>query len=420
MQDDRLTALDASFLAADSPAAHVHGGRAANAPHDIDGDVLLTGATGFLGMELLARYLERTDRTILAVVRARGPEEAQARIDAVLELLFGEAGAYRPRVIPIPGDLERDGLGLQPAELELITQRASEVVHCAATVSFAAGLPESRRINVEGTRHVLALANRCAQRGVLRRVVHVSTAYVAGTYEGEFAEDDLWVGQQFRNPYERSKYEAEQLVRQHAPGLPGVTIVRPSIIVGESTTGWTPSFNVLYVPLRGFAQRKLRVLPAERSAPVDVVPVDHVADAIIHLTTEEQKGLSTYHLVAADRATTVARLIELSAKGLHRRPPPVVPPALYRAGYPLLLACSGQRRRTALKRVAPFLPYYTMRVRYRRDLAAQKLDHARLRPPALESYYDRLLGYALHTNWGKQPISRPQTAADSHLAARRA
>jgi long-chain acyl-CoA synthetase len=410
MQRDRLTASDASFLATDGPTAHLHSGWAGNGPHDIDGDVLLTGATGFLGMELLARYLERTDRTILALVRARGPEEAQARIDAVLELLFGEAGAYRPRVIPVPGDLERDGLGLEPAELELITQRASELVHCAATVSFSAGLPESRQINVEGTRHLLALANRCAQRGVLRRLVHVSTAYVAGTYEGEFAEDDLWVGQQFRNPYERSKYEAEQLVRQHAPGLPGVTIVRPSIIVG----------NVLYVPLRGFAQRKLRVLPAERSAPVDVVPVDYVADAIIHLSTEQQQGLSTYHLVAADRATTVARLVELSARGLHRRPPPVVPPALYRAGYPLLLACSGRRRRAALRRVAPFLPYYTMRVRYRRDLAAQKLDPARLRPPALENYYHRLLGYALHANWGKRPLPRPQTAADSHLAAPRA
>jgi nucleoside-diphosphate-sugar epimerase len=289
-------------------------------------------------------------------------------------------------------------------------------VHCAANVSFAAGLAESRQINVGGTSHLLALAKQCAQRTGLRRLLHVSTAYVAGTHDGEFGEHDLWVGQRFRNAYERSKYEAEELVREGARELPAVTIVRPSIIVGESTTGWTPSFNVLYVPLRGFAQRKLRVLPADLSAPVDVVPVDHVADGIIHLAREEQPGLSTYHLVAGDRATTVARLVELSARQLHRRPPQVVPPALYRAAYPLLLACGGRRRRAALRRVSPFLPYYTMRVRYGREVAAQKLDPARLQPPALESYYHRLVDYALESDWSRKPLPRPEVPADRQLA----
>ena len=404
MSVDRRSALDASLVAAESPTA------------TSDGDVLLTGATGFLGMELLARYLEHTDRTVLALVRARDAREAQGRIRGVLELLFGRADGHRDRVIAIPGDLEHDGLGVTHADLETVTDRATEIVHCAATVSFAAGLPESRRINVEGTRNVLALARRCAQAGVLRRLTHVSTAYVAGTHEGEFREADLSVGQRFRNPYERSKYEAEQLVRKDASKLPAVTIVRPSIVVGESTTGWIPSFNVLYVPLRAFAQRKLRVLPASLSAPVDVVPVDHVADAILHLTGADEEGLSTYHLVAGEQATTVARLVELSARHLRRRPPPVVPPAAYRAAYPLLLACSGGRRRAALKRAAPFLPYYTMRVRYRRDRAAQRLEAAGVRPPALESYYGRLLDYALATNWSRQTLPRPQAAADRQLA----
>jgi thioester reductase-like protein len=381
-------------------------------------DVLLTGATGFLGMELLARYLERTDRTIIALVRARGPEEAQVRIAKALELMFGDSDRHRSRLIPVAGDVERDGLGLRRADLELILDRAGEVVHCAATVSFAVGLAESRQINVEGTRHVLALAERLAQKGVLRHFVHVSTAYVAGTHAGEFCEDELDVGQRFRNPYERSKYEAEQVVRRHAQELPSVTIVRPSIIVGESGTGWTPSFNVLYVPLRGFAKRKLRVLPADPSATVDVVPVDHVADAIIHLAgTEQQGGLCTYHVVAGERAATVAQLVELSARRLGRRPPPAVPPTVYRAAYPLLLACAGRRRRAALKRVAPFLPYYTMRVRYRRDRAAGTLDAVGLRPPPLESYYHRLVDYALATNWSRKPLPRPDAVADGSLAA---
>jgi long-chain acyl-CoA synthetase len=371
-----------------------------------DGDVLLTGATGFLGMELLARYLERTGRTVLALVRASDREHAEARIRHALKLLFGRSDAYPGRVIAIPGDIEHDRLGLAPGDLDLVASRATEIMHCAATVSFAAPLAESRRINVEGTRRVLGLAERCGEGGMLRRFGYVSTAYVAGTHAGHFGEADLDVAQGFRNPYERSKYEAEQLVREYAPDLPAVTILRPSIIVGESTTGWTPAFNVLYVPLRAFAQRQLRVLPATGSAPVDVVPADYVADAIIELTRGDEAGVSTYHLVAGEQATTVAELLELSARHLHRPAPPLVPPRLYRAAYPLLAACAGRRRRAALRRSAPFLPYYTMRVRYRRDRAAKRLSPTGIQPPPLESFYPRLSAYATASDWGKRPLPR--------------
>jgi nucleoside-diphosphate-sugar epimerase len=244
---------------------------------------------------------------------------------------------------------------------------------------------------------------------VLRHFVHVSTAYVAGRHRGEFSEEDLQLGQRFRNPYERSKFEAELLVRDQARELPAVTIVRPSIIVGESTTGWTPSFNVLYVPVRAFQQRKLRVLPADPTALVDVVPVDHVADAILHLTDHTAETLSTYHLVAGEQAMTVGKLVELSARHLHRPRPPIVPPAAYRAAHPLLLATARGRRRAALKRAAPFLPYYAMGVRYRRDRAARALDPAGLRPPRLESYYRRLLDYAISSNWSRNPLPRPHS-----------
>ena len=371
-----------------------------------DGDVLLTGATGFLGMELLVRYLERTERTVIAPVRAEDQEQARVRMQRVLETLVGRADAYADRVIAIAADIERDGLGLSRADRDRVGSQATEFVHCAATVSFHAGLEESRQTNVRGTRQVLELAEQCARRGALRRLTHVSTAYVAGTHRGAFGENDLDVGQRFRNPYERSKYEAERLVRTRADALPAVTILRPSIIVGESGTGWTPSFNVLYVPLRAFAQRQLRVLPATPTAPVDVVPVDHVADAAIELAGRDEQGLNTYHLVAGERASSVAELVDLSAQLLHRVPPPIVSPQLYRTVRPVLFACSGGRRRAALRRAGPFLPYYTMNVRYRRDHARRRLDPVGLEPPALQTYYECLLRYAAATEWGRSPLPR--------------
>jgi long-chain acyl-CoA synthetase len=369
-------------------------------------DVLLTGATGFVGMELLARYLDRSERNVIALVRASNREHAAERIGRVLELLYGDADAHPGRVIALPGDVEAPRLGLTRADRELVRAHAREIVHCAATVSFQTPLAESRRINVSGTRSVLELARDCADGGVLERFGHVSTAYVAGAHTGAFGEEDLDVGQRFRNPYERSKFEAEQLVRSYGGQLPAVTILRPSIIVGESTSGWTPAFNVLYVPLRAFAAGKLRVLPALAAAPVDVVPVDYVADGIIALLDDDQPGLRTYHLVAGEQATTVRELIELSAAYLGRPPPPLVSPTLYRASFPLLAAGSGARGRAALRRAQPFLPYYTMRVRYGRARAAERLPAA----PPIAGYYGRLMEYANRARWGRRQLPRPQPA----------
>jgi long-chain acyl-CoA synthetase len=111
----------------------------------------------------------------------------------------------------------------------------------------------------------------------------ISTAYVAGEHTGQFNEDDLDVGQRFRNAYEQSKFEAESLVASRRARLP-ITVLRPSIVVGESDSGWTTSFNVVYWPLRAFSRGAYLALPARREAPVDVVPVDYVADAIFALS----------------------------------------------------------------------------------------------------------------------------------------
>src|SRR5919198_641780 len=221
------------------------------APRGTQGALLLTGATGFVGMEVLARYLERTDRRIYPPVRAGDAAQAEQRLRSALRLILGRGDTYTGGIT-------------------------------AASVSFSLPLPRAREINVAGTRRLLELAEHCRDRGGLRRFSYVSTAYVAGTHAGEFREDQLEVGQDFRNAYERSKFEAEQLVRSYRDRLP-IQIFRPSIVVGERATGWTAAFNVLYAPLKAFARGAYTALPAPRSSPVDVVPVDYVADAVFEL-----------------------------------------------------------------------------------------------------------------------------------------
>src|SRR2546423_11303771 len=115
--------------------------------HERDG-VLLTGATGFLGMELLARYLERTDRTVYTLVRAESEEAADARLRAVLDNRLGDTEAYVHRVVALRGDLCRAGLGLTAARREQLAEAVSDVVHCAASISFDLPLEDARDINV--------------------------------------------------------------------------------------------------------------------------------------------------------------------------------------------------------------------------------------------------------------------------------
>jgi long-chain acyl-CoA synthetase len=305
--------------------------------------VLVTGGTGFVGGYLL----NRLDGERLGLVR-------------------GGASRLPAGVRPVHGDLVAGPLDLPDVRV---------VVHCAASVSFTESLEDARAINVEGTRRVLAAA---AAMPSLERFVHVSTAYVGGTHAGEFREGDHDVGQGFRNTYEQTKHEAEYLVR--ASGLP-FRVVRPSIVVGESTTGWTSSFNVLYPPLHALARGLARRVPADPEAVVDVVPIDHVVD-VIEAAMRWRSGPDTLHAVAAEGALTAGELAGLAASELGVPEPELDP--------------SGDDLPPGGLEV--YAPYFTVRTRF----DATNARALGLRPPPLATYMGRLLDFAREARWGKR------------------
>jgi thioester reductase-like protein len=368
--------------------------------------VLLTGATGFVGMELLVRYLERSDRRVYALVRGASDEQVAARVRRTLLSLFGPDHPYGERVVAVRGDITRPDLGLGRRR-DGLAERVNEIVHAAASVSFELGLEAMRAINVAGTRRVLKFAECCRARGGLRRLSYISTAYVAGEHSGLFSEDDLDVGQRFRNAYEQSKFEAERLIARSRAGMP-ITVLRPSIVVGERDSGWTASFNVLYWPLRAFSRGSYVALPARGDAPVDVVPVDYVSDAIFALSQAPEAEGGTFHLTAGAHSSSVRELVELAAARFGRPAPRLIAPGVYRrAVHPLLVRASrDERYRRALARSRIFFPYFAMRVRYDDRRSRVALASAGIGPSPLHGYFDRLVDFALEADWGRQPISR--------------
>jgi long-chain acyl-CoA synthetase len=368
--------------------------------------LLLTGATGFVGMEVLGRYLERSDRRIITPIRAADDTAAAERLHGTLRGLFGaRAHRYEKRVEPVAADLTLPGLGLTQARRTELAGRVDQIIHSAASVSFALPLEESRRINVDGTRQMLELAALANQHGGLSRYAHVSTAYVSGTHPGRFHEHDHDVSQEFRNAYEQSKFEAEQLVRRQRD-LP-ITVLRPSIVVGDRRSGWTAAFNVLYWPLRAFAKGLYPVVPAIPSAPVDVVSIDYVADAIYALCESDAGIGETYHLTAGPHASNVGEITELASRYFRRPPPRVLEPAEFSEYARTLPAALG----TAIRQGAIYFPYFAISTVFDNARARGRLEPAGIRVSPLGSYLERLLDFAIRTRWGKRPVSRVEALA---------
>jgi thioester reductase-like protein len=373
------------------------------------GDLLLTGSTGFLGMELLARLLEDTDRRVWAPVRASDDREAAARLRGTLATLVPDPGAYPERVVAFAADLTRPRLGIDARRRDEIAEHVDEIVHSGASVAFTRPLGEALRVNVFGTLRMLQLAELCQARSGFTRFAHVSTAYVAGDHSGPFSEVDHDVGQRFNNTYERSKWEAERLVRGYAERVP-VQIFRPSIVVGDEHSGWTASFNVLYTPLRAYAGGGLPLIPARRSAPVDVVPVSYVARSILALA--DAGARRTFQLVAGPEASSVGELIDRTVSHLGGPPVRTVPPALYRRLVgPLLARRASPAQRRWLECGQAFFPYFSTRVHFEAEATRAALAPLGIRPPALRDYFERLLDFAVDCGWGGQAVGRAQALA---------
>jgi long-chain acyl-CoA synthetase len=370
------------------------------------GDVLLTGGTGFVGMEVLARYLEHGDRRVVMLVRAADDAAARTRVDATLRNLFGVlARRYAGRVDAVAAELTAPSLGLAPLRREELARRVTTIVHAAASVSFTLPLAQAREINVEGTRRMLDFAELACARGGLERYAHVSTAYVAGTHAGRFSEHDLDVGQEFHNSYEQSKFESEQLV-QARTSVPS-TIMRPSIVVGDRHSGWTAAFNVMYWPLRAFARGLYAAVPAVSSAPLDVVSIDYVADAI-HALCEMSGGIGeTYHLTAGANASTIGEVAELASRYFDKPPPAVLSPA----DFALAARDATESQRAALEGSLAYFPYFAIGTTFDDARARACLDPPGILVSPLRDYLVRLLDFATASRWGKRPIGRAEALA---------
>jgi long-chain acyl-CoA synthetase len=359
--------------------------------------IFVTGATGFLGVQLVRELLERQPHATLALlIRDRPGQTGRQRADAIVP------AAERSRVQVHSGDVSQPNCGLAPADYRRLCEEATRVIHSAATVRFDHSLEEARSINVEGTRRVLDFAAGARR---LRSFAYVGTAYVAGERSDLVRESELAVGQGYRNTYEQTKAEAEALVRSRLGSLPGV-ILRPSIIVGDSRTGVTSSFKMMYWPLKIYARRLWRTVPGFPDAVLDIVPVDFVAASVARLLFDEAALGSTVHLCAGPRGSATIEEVARRAMAYFNAPEPryVDPKLFFAVLRPLLFMSLWGRKRRVLRDGRAYRDYFTMRMQFDTANADRLLAPAGVCPPPVLDYLDRLFRYCVASDWGRKPV----------------
>ncbi len=276
--------------------------------------ILFTGFPGFLGSELLPRVLARaTNAEAVCLVQAKYLAAATERVCEMVAANPALAG----RVRLIEGDIALPDLGITRSKF--LEARVVEIFHLAAVYDLSVSRDLAMRVNVEGTKHMLAFAARCPK---LRRFQYVSTCYVSGRYAGTFTEDMLEEGQRFNNFYEETKYLAEvEVQRAMREGMP-VTIYRPSVVVGDSESGATQKYDGPYYALQWILrQPRLAVMPVVgdgSSTRFNVVPRNFVVDAIASLSAREESEGRVYQL-ADPHPLTINEMLRVFGRRTHRR-----------------------------------------------------------------------------------------------------
>ena len=382
--------------------------------------ILLTGATGLVGSSLVPSLLAR-GHELTCLVRPQGNLTPAERLRGILGIPVGPEST----ITALAGDITIPSVGIGPHELEMLRGKVDKIVHCAASVKFDEELREETwRMNAGGTEHMLSLATKLD----VGEFHHLSTIYVAGDAE-HFSEADAEIGQTPRNPYEASKKAAEKLIRGWGGNY---SIYRLGVIVGDSQTGTTSSFEGYYgffLPFRRLQQmiekkwsekRKdyqregIRLTPGcllhlplyldcSAESTINLVPIDWLVDMLTKLIGKPAED-RVYHLAdVSPRSVRWAAKTSLKHMGItglrFGKPEQSLPRLLSRL------------QRGVDRELGRYRPYITHEAQFKSGNLDQALDGEFVPMPEInESVLAKLIGYAMSVDFDQTVVGRRAAA----------
>lgn len=359
--------------------------------------LLITGATGALGLPLLAELLAaRRHARILALVRGD-----PAALRACLTRHW--PAVDQAALVPITGSLD-DNAGLAGLAAAGPVQA---VLHLAASTKFRAPETELTGINVAGTQRLLAWAQALS---VPPRFIHFSTTCVAGRRCGTVPEAPLTAEPGFVNAYERTKWEAEQLVLA-SPLRP--EIIRLATVIGGEGDGRLHRPGAFHTTLRWLQAGLLPMVPGDATTRLDLLHTELVTRFIPRLLARPAEAATIYQLSRGPRAVPLAELLELAAEKFSARHPAwrsgqILPPVLAsRGAFDDFRTSIFQSRdflfNQVLESVDSFLPELFYPKQYQTG-RAEDVWGGPLPLPEWRPWLGRVLDYALDSDFGRRKI----------------
>lgn len=364
---------------------------------------LLTGfPTTFVATRVLPALLGGDpEGRVVCVVQPRFRSRAEERLEAL-------PAPDRARVRILEGDSSHMDLGLSGREFRELAAEIQTIHHCAAVTYLGVERRVAEAANVDGAREVLELAENAPN---LRRLVHWSTALVSGARRGYVHESELDASAGFRNVIEETRFRAERIIREAMDRIP-TTILRPSIVVGDSGTGEIDRFDgpYLLVLLMLNAPVDLRIpLPGRGDIPLNVVPVDHVVRSAMRIVTDPRSIGRTFHLVDP-QPLSARRVFELIAQVVGRPVPRGSVPAQMAAA---VLRTPGLERLAHVPRA--FLEQLATAVVWDDRNTRELLEGSGIHCPPFESYVDTLVRYVRDQQAARRARKTEERLADMDL-----
>lgn len=354
--------------------------------------MLLTGGTGFLGEYLVAELLQR-GHSVWALYRSEARRLDTVRFLCQQGLIWKAQSLMwiKGNVLDAPNQWERW------CESYPGLDEADALIHAAASTRLLPNLQgDPRRTNVGSAQALLSLTKLKPLN------VHIiSTAYVCGLVQGKMVCETNHPNTNFVNAYEASKWEAEQLWMGRA------TILRPSIIVGDYQSGRCRSFGGWYLLVRaaklhdvilrsnnGHDRTNLRMkLPADPDGSLNLVPVDYVAQAAVRIIEEPDNQGNIFHLTHPNPVNhqedldTICKRFNLGGIELVGRGSSIPEP-------------DNDVERLTFRQMEAILPHFANNPSFDRHNVERALPDLKP-PPVDESFLNRLIDYAVESDWGE-------------------
>eukprot|EP00123_Amoebidium_parasiticum_P016382 comp23407_c0_seq1/m.38866 comp23407_c0_seq1/g.38866 ORF comp23407_c0_seq1/g.38866 comp23407_c0_seq1/m.38866 type:complete len:824 (-) comp23407_c0_seq1:551-3022(-) len=366
---------------------------------------LFTGASGFIGKFLMGNLLKR-DAPVYSLMRPQSAEKFRS----MAHQRYGDAAS---KLVLMDGDISKPNFGLSTADFEVLKSKVDHVFHLAAIYDMTAPEEANTAANIDGTKHAVDVANQFGAT-----LHYFSSVAVAGQYQGTYLESMYDEGQAFDNPYAKTKFIAEGIVRNEAK-VP-YRIYRPGLVIGSSETGEADKVDGPYYFFRTLQlMRKylpgVAIVPFIKGARFPIVPVNYVADAVDYIAHKPKLDNKCFHLVDPNPLSMCDTLNEFARAAhapqlSHRLADaiiPMLPPKVWdiAESLPRLQRLPLEALGTYLGIPASVVRYLNWNVLFDDSRSRRVLDSSGITVPPLRSYawrvwdyYERYMDPAIHMN----------------------